>query len=156
MLNLNYCVSTGVWSQDDGTVIVPEGNSWSGNNSNPEVNPDRIIGKNNIGEVTGPDGTLVPAQSIHCIGAIPCAVWRFGAWGDHSSVEGYPQHLGPMICHLTPVPNTGDTFGRTGIYVHGPSSGEGYGQESEGCVVTLRPYRLKIAQMQPTTLTVTP
>ena len=154
MLNLNYSVTNPVWSKDDGTVVVPLAHSWSGNNSNPEVNKTKIQGKNNAGTVRLASGLVVPAQSIKCIGAIPCGVWHFGEWGDWETIQTYPKHLGRLICHLTQV--SGETYHRDGIYVHGPASGPLYGEESEGCIVVLHDERAKIALLMPTTLTVVP
>jgi hypothetical protein len=153
MMNLNFCASTGVWTDDNGNVIVPEGHSWSGNDSNPEVNPLKLHGKLNTGNITMPDGSVVPAQSLHKIGALPCGVYFVGEWGDWSTVAGYPKHLGPLIARLTQT--SGETYGRDGMFIHGPASGPLYGQESEGCTVTLHADRQKVALLNPTTVTVT-
>ena len=153
-MNLNYFVGTTEWWDDGDLIVVPMGQSWSGNDSNPEVNPDGFQGKNNSGTVTLPSGLVVPAQSLHKIGAAPCGVYTFGEWGDWQSVDGYPKHLGPLICRLTQI--SGETYGRDGIFLHGPASGDLYGQESEGCLVVLHGFRAKIALLNPTTVTVRP
>lgn len=145
-LNINSSQSTGVWTKDNGIVIVSPGCCWSGNDSNPNVNPDCIHGKNNP-----------LAESEHCIGPTPKGLWRFGEWAftpEDVARLGYPAHLGLITCHLTQI--GGESYGRDGFYVHGPSSDPAlYGQESEGCQVMLHNYRVAIAAMLPDTLTVT-
>lgn len=146
MLNLNYTQTSGVWTKDNGIVIVPPGCAWSGNDSNPEVNPTGIQGKNNP-----------LCEADHCIGPLPHGLWRFDEWAitpDDVARLGYPAHLGLIICHLEQI--GGETYGRSGMYVHGPSSDPAkYGQESEGCIVTLHGYRVMLAGMKPDTLNVT-
>jgi hypothetical protein len=172
-MNLSVSQATGVWTQDDGTVLIHAGQAWSGNDRNPTVNPHGIHGKNNPGTVTLPvvpgasvqvgpatqplDGSTVQAQDIHCIGCTPLGVYRFGEWamtpGDQARL-GYPTHLGLCSSHLIPI--AGNTPGRTGLYCHGPAEGDLFGQESEGCQVVMHDYRYQLAAMKPDTLTVTP
>jgi hypothetical protein len=145
-LNLNSSQATGIWTRDNGTVVVQPGHCWSGNDNNPKVNPTKIHGKNNP-----------LAESEHCIGPTPKGLWRFGEWAftpEDVARLGYPAHLGLITCHLTQI--GGESYGRDGFYVHGPSSDPAlYGQESEGCQVMLHNYRVAIAAMLPDTLTVT-
>jgi hypothetical protein len=160
--NLNYRISNPIISLDNGVVIAPPGHCWSGNDSNPDVNP-----------LTLPDGTPNPDNvqgknnpmfmDVHCKGPIPACQWKFNEWAftlDDIKRLGYPTHLGLGICHLTPIPDTGDSFGRTGIYMHGPTdpnkNPSHYGQESEGCVVVEHDFRInQVAARKPDTLTVT-
>ncbi len=131
-MNLNYSQSSGLITDDDGTIVAQ---GFSGNDSRPGVNPEHIHGYNN------PD-----AQEIHGIGPIPRAVWTVGIWCTHPV-------LGDFSASLTPVPDTGDTFGRTGFFIHGP--GTDLLNSSEGCIVVPHPQRLAVMALQPDTITVT-
>ena len=118
--------STGIWTADDGTVLVPQGQCWTGNDSNPDVNP------------TGLKGKLNPFyQDTHCVGPIPVdTVWQTGVWGDYNRV-------GLNACPLTLV--SGNAFGRTGFFIHGPDARPAYyGQESEGCLVVTHNFRINM------------
>ena len=147
-LNLNYSQTTGVYTKDNGVVIVPPGHAWAGNDSYTQYNPDHLPGKNN---------PLL--QDVHCIGPAPQGLWRFGEWAftkDDAVRLGYPPNLGLGICHMTQI--GGENFGRDGIYMHGPSVDPAkHGQESLGCFVVEHDYRIgQIAALKPDTLTVTP
>lgn len=142
--NLNFSHSTGIWTKDDGSILVPQGQSWAGNDKNPECNPTGVKGKLNHA-----------SQGIHKIGPLPVGIYRVGEWGDSTSVKGYPKHLGPLIASLTQI--SGETFGRNGFFIHGPASQASgiFGEESMGCTVTMHDYRVKLALFNPTTVNVT-
>ena len=123
-MNLNYSQATGIITDDDGHVIVPMGKAWAG----------RDKGKNN------PD-----MQGVRETGPLPQGVYTVGDWGTHG-------HLGPDSAQL--IQTKGDTFGRSGFYIHGPAMYGNYGQESKGCIVILRLFRLKVEEMKPDTITV--
>lgn len=147
-LNLNYSQTTGVWTLDNGVVIVPPGHSWAGNDSNPNYNPDHQQGKNNH-----------LMQDVPNVGPLPCGVYRFGPWAmskEESAKLGYPAHLGVGIARLTQI--AGESYGRDGFFVHGPAMDPAkHGQESRGCPVVEHDYRInQIAARKPDTLTVTP
>lgn len=138
--NLNFCHSSGIWTHDDGGILVPSGMSWAGN----DVNPDGVKGKLNH-----------DAQEIHKIGPLPVGVYTVGPWGDFTSVNYYPQHLGRLIASLTQI--SGETFGRDAFFCHGPASQDSgkFGQESMGCIAVMHDYRVKVALFNPLTVTVT-
>jgi hypothetical protein len=97
------------------------GAGWAGNGT----------GKNN------PD-----AEDQHDIGPLPCGLYSVGAWE-----EDHP-HLGPIVAHLEQI--EGETFGRSGFYIHGPAvESTRYGQESKGCIVVPRTTRLVIKSLSP-------
>lgn len=120
------CHSTGVWTDaDTGNVLVPAGQSWLGNDCNPDVNPTKIQGKLNHDQ-----------QATHKIGPAPVGRWRCGAWAN------YPR-VGAMACPITQI--SGETFGRNAFFIHGPDERpEYYGQESEGCNVVMHNYRVNV------------
>ena len=67
-------------------------------------------------------------QEVHDIGPLPRGLYRVGPW------EEMHPGLGPMVAHLEMV--SGESFGRSGFYFHGPANDPAkYGQESHGCVV---------------------
>jgi hypothetical protein len=86
----------------------------------------RGLGKNN------------PAmEDAHCIGPLPKGVYTIGPW------EAQHGRLGTLVAPLIQV--SGETFGRSAFFIHGPASDpEHYGQESMGCTVVPRADRLKI------------
>lgn len=130
-MNLNYSITTGKITQDDGTVVAT---GWSGNNANPTYNPSKVHGKNN------------PAMTkVRNIGSLPVGVYSVGAWGDHPP-------LGKHSALLTQI--SGETYGRSGFAIHGPSS-KIYGEESRGCIVVPHDPRLEIEALKPDTVTVT-
>ena len=131
-MNLNFQITTGTITQDDGTVITDQ--AFAGNDSRPVVNPDHIQGRNN------------PAHcDLHCIGPLPPGVYKFGTWGHHTG-------LGDHVSSLTQI--DGETYGRSAFYMHGASSRDPL-NSSEGCVVVPHGPRCAIEAMDPDTLTVT-
>ena len=155
-LNLNYSQTTGVYTLDNGVVIVPPGNAWSGNDNNPEHNPRFLPdGSRNPNNQPGKNNPLT--QDIHCVGPAAQGLWRYLEWAftpDDVRRLGYPAHLGLGICKMLQI--GGETFGRDDIFTHGPASDPKlYGQESLGCFVVVHNYRLEqIAARKPDTLTV--
>ena len=130
-MNLNFQISTGTITQDDGTVITDE--AFAGNDSRPVVNPDHIQGRNN------------PAYcALHCIGPLPPGVYQFSKWGHHPD-------LGDHVAALIQI--SGETYGRNSFYMHGASATDPL-NSSEGCVVVPHDPRCAIEAMQPDTLTV--
>lgn len=93
------------------------------------------------------EGKLNPAmQNVVKVGPIPCGVFKvLKPWGDN------PPH-GPDSVQLEQV--SGETYGRSGFMVHGPSQ-TNYGQESEGCIVIPHDPRIAIMNLDPDTITVT-
>jgi len=92
------------------------------------------------------EGLNNPAmQAVRCVGPLPQGTYRVGTWEE--------QHpgLGPMVVHLQQI--AGETFGRDGFYIHGPSSTH-YMQESKGCVVVPHEQRQKIHDLDPDFLVV--
>jgi hypothetical protein len=128
-MNMNYQISTGQLTDDDGTLIAT---GFAGNNSRPGVNPDHIQGLNNPAMV-----------SVRCIGPLPPGLYRVGSWGDHPPV-------GPDSASLTQI--GGETYGRDGFFLHGP--GADPENSSEGCIVIGHLERIKVMGMNPTTITV--
>jgi len=131
-VNLNFEISTGTITQDDGTVITDQ--AFAGNDSRPEVNPEHIQGRNN------PEHC-----DLHNIGPLPPGVYKFGPWHTHPG-------LGPHCAALTQI--EGETYGRSAFYMHGASSTDPL-NSSEGCVVVPHDPRCAIEAMDPDTLTVT-
>lgn len=84
-------------------------------------------------------------ENVHDVGPLPKGLYRVGAWGDHPP-------LGPNSAPLTQV--AGGTYGRSGMYIHGPGTTD-YGQESKGCIVVPHDERLRIITLNPNTVTVT-
>lgn len=76
-------------------------------------------------------------QDQKCEGPLPRGLYTLGAWEDQ-----HP-HLGPMVTHLSPDLEN-EMFGRDGFFIHGPSMGANYGQESMGCIVLPHDIRLKV------------
>lgn len=90
--------------------------AWAGNHE----------GKNN------PDMCEKP-----CLGPLPIG------WYDAQPWEERHGHLGPMVCFLKPDP-ANEMYGRGDFFCHGAANGEGYGQESKGCIVIEHVGRQKI------------
>ena len=67
-------------------------------------------------------------QSVRQTGPLPQGIYHIDPWETHHA------HLGPMVAHLSPDPGN-EMFGRNGFYIHGPSTGSNYGEESMGCIV---------------------
>ena len=61
-MNLNYCQTTGLMTQDDGTQVAK---GWAG----------RQDGKNEH-----------EMESVHNTGPLPCGTYDVGAWGDHGAL----------------------------------------------------------------------
>jgi len=61
-VNLNYCQTTGILTDDEGTVVA---HGWAG----------RQEGKNN------PD-----MEDVHSTGPLPAGTYSVGPWGDHPPV----------------------------------------------------------------------
>ena len=141
--NLYFYISTGTIMDDAGVQITDQ--AFSGNDSRPDCNPDRIHGYNNSGTVILPDGTEVLAQKLHKIGPLPIGVYRVGEFGHHDG-------LGDVVASLTQI--AGDGWGRDAFYIHGP--GSDYANSSEGCIVVPHAPRVQIAGMAPDTVTVRP
>ena len=136
-INLNYAITTGRWSRDNG-VIVAEG--WSG----------RGEGKNNpaMVDVHGVD-------MDHPAGPLPPGMYQVGPWAttrDEATACGYPAHLGLLIARLTQI--EGETYGRSGFFIHGPSMAN-YGEESLGCTVVPHDPRVVLMSILPEGSTVT-
>lgn len=130
MVNLNYCISSGHMTDDNGTLIAT---GFSGNNSRMPQNPTRINGMNNPNMV-----------SVRCIGPLPPGKYTVGTWETHPD-------LGPNSASLTQV--RGITYGRDGFFIHGPGPTDPL-NSSEGCIVIGHIERLKVASLKPTTITV--
>jgi len=133
-MNLNFSITGGTITQDDGTVITS--NAFAGNDSRPGVNPDHIPGRNN------PTYCM-----LHNIGPLPPGVYEFGEWHTHP-------HLGPHCAALIMINGTGDSYGRDGFFMHGLSSHDPL-NSSEGCVCVDHNPRVLIESLRPLTLTVT-
>ena len=73
-------------------------------------------------------------QDVHDVGPLPRGLYSVGEWGMHD--------VGPISAPLTQI--SGETFGRSAFYIHGPSLPAHYGQESKGCIVIPRPMRLLV------------
>ena len=147
-LTLCFSHSTGVWTLENGVVVVPPGHSWAGNDSNPDWNPQHTHGKLNH-----------LMQDVPNIGPLPIKLYRVGEWAftkQDSTRLGYPAHLGLGITKLTPV-DTSNMFGRDGFFIHGPASDPAKrGQESRGCPVVEHDYRInQIAARKPDFVNVT-
>lgn len=111
------------------------------------------------GHLTNDDGVIVAEgwagngdgknnhamQDVKSIGPLPCGVYSVGEW------EAMHPGLGPLVVHLVQV--EGDTFGRDGFYIHGPSF-KNYGEESKGCIIVPRPMRNYLRNLRPETITV--
>jgi len=115
---LTYSQSTGIMTRNGEEIA----RGWAGNDSRPKVNPDRVHGYNN------PD-----AQNLHCIGPLPQGLYKIGEWGVHPE-------LGAHSAPLTQV--SGETYGRSGFYIHGP--GADPANSSEGCIVIPHDPRLAV------------
>ena len=95
----------------DGVVI---GKGWAGNHA----------GKNN------PD-----MQSVKGIGPLPVGLYTIGLPADH------PESVGRFAMALVPD-SANIMFGRSGFYIHGSDQDpHKFGQESDGCIVAMRPIR---------------
>jgi len=118
------------FSQTTGAITKDDGRwiatGWAG----------RGLGKNNPED-----------QGIRNTGPLPRGVYAVGSWGDHPVV-------GPNSAALTAI--SGETYGRSGFYIHGPGTAD-YGQESKGCIVIPRGMRLMVQAIlvEGSTLTVT-
>ena len=78
-------------------------------------------------------------ESLKGIGPIPRGMWSIGIMQDHP-------HLGPDVMHLSPLQGT-NTFGRTGLFIHGDYMGDLKHDASDGCVVANRSARLLVNAM---------
>lgn len=131
-MNLTFSQSAGTITDDQGTVLTHL--AFAGNDSRPDVNPNHIHGFNNPG-----------AQNVRCIGPLPQGVYRCGAWGT------YPK-VGQIACPLTQT--SGETFGRSGFFIHGPGALDPL-NSSEGCIVVPHDDRIKVMGAKPSTIAVT-
>ena len=105
-----------------------------------------IVGKGWAGNGEGKNNPAM--QEVHSVGPLPRGVYSVGQWE-----ENHPG-LGPIVAHLTQI--QGDAFGRDAFYIHGPAVNPSkYGQESKGCIVLPREYRLAVKARNPDTITVT-
>ena len=124
---LTYSQSSGVLTLN-GLQLA---HGWAGNHD----------GKNN------PD-----LQTMRGVGPLPRGLYTLDGW------EAQHDHLGPMVCHLTPDKSNNmrasDGEDRNGFYIHGPSTGANYGQESMGCIVLLRADRVSVKNSGETRLEV--
>jgi hypothetical protein len=119
---LTYIQSSGIVQNEVGKKIAQ---GWAGNHA----------GRNN------------PDMQDHVgLGPLPQGKYRFGPWGDHETVPGYPKHLGPLISSLTQI--EGETYGRSSFYMHGPG-GADPSQSSMGCIEIFRPEREIIRSLDP-------
>lgn len=119
------------FSQSTGNITTDSGalvaKGWAGNGD----------GKNNPN-----------MQSVHNVGPLPQGVYRVDPWEENHG------GLGPIVAHLEQI--SGETFGRSAFYIHGPSMDKAhYGQESKGCIVIPRDQRLAVRARKPDTITVT-
>jgi hypothetical protein len=143
-MNINFAITVGTVTDDSGTALTTQ--AFSGNDTRKPENPHNYHGHNNSGTVKLVDGSEVPAQSLHKIGPMPCAVYRVGEFGHHND-------LGDVVAELTQI-SSDENWGRNDFFIHGP--GKDYDNSSEGCLVIPHDARLKIAGLRPTTLTVQP
>lgn len=116
---------TFVYFQHSGIMLDDDGAQiaigWSGNGN----------GKNNPA-----------AQDQHNVGPLPQGTYSVGAW------QASHPRLGPWVAPLTQT--SGDTFGRSAFWIHGPSQNpDKFGQESEGCIVIPRSMRLHVRDLAP-------
>lgn len=72
------------------------------------------------------------------VGPLPAAVYKIGKAYTHPE-------LGPLCFDLTPVPGTGDMFGRSLFRIHGASAAHP-ATSSHGCIVLDHPIRQGIAE----------
>jgi len=80
-------------------------------------------------------------EDVQAVGPLPRGLYRVGKWQNHP-------RLGPMCAPLTQI--EGETFGRSGFWVHGPAiDPRRTGQESEGCIVIPRPGRQAVHDLNP-------
>jgi hypothetical protein len=130
-MNLNFSQSTGKVTEDDGTLVAT---GFAGNDSRPGVNPNHA------------HGYLNPAaEYLHNIGPLPKGTYSVGAWGSHP----------PLGAHSAPLTQTsGQTFGRKGFFIHGPSLDDPL-NSSEGCIVISHLQRLAVEALAPSQITVT-
>ena len=131
MSNLNYSQTTGKLTKDDGSLVAT---GFAGNNSRPGVNPKHLPGYNNH-----------KLQDKHCIGPLPVGVYTVGRW------EKLHDKLGPLVAPLTQT--SGETFGRDDFFIHGASKEDSL-NSSEGCLVFGYSDRLRIQEINPSTITV--
>ena len=113
------------YDQVTGNITDEAGNllatGWSG----------RGEGKNN------PD-----MQSVHNEGPLPQGLYETGEW------EHQHNGLGHDVVALHQI--EGETYGRDGFFIHGPSvNPDNYGEESKGCIVVPREGRLKLEDLKP-------
>ena len=120
-----------IYSQTTGKLNAPDGSTpgfgYSGRGA----------------DLNNPSGEADVAQ-----GPIPEGMWTIGAFFND------PGGKGPIVCHLTPYPET-DTFGRSGFMIHGDNS-EANHTASEGCIILARPLREAIEASGDHSLQVTP
>lgn len=87
------------------------------------------------------EGKNNPAmQDCIGVGPLPQGLYRVGHW------EAYHPGLGPLVTYLQQI--EGETFGRSGFFIHGASS-EHPGEESKGCIVIPREGRDKVHDLNP-------
>lgn len=112
------------------------------------------------GHLTNDDGVLVAEgwagkgegrnnhamQEVSCVGPLPCGKYAVQPW------EAMHPGLGPLVARLIQI--EGDNFHRDGFFIHGPSKGENYGEESKGCIIIPRPMRNYVNSLNPQTITV--
>ena len=115
---LTYSQSTGILTDSNGLQLA---HGWAGHSD----------GKNN------PD-----AQTMRGVGPLPRGTYSIAPW------EAMHGHLGPMVAKLIPDSTNNmrasDGGDRDSFYIHGPSTGSNYGQESNGCIVLLRADRVTL------------
>jgi RHS repeat-associated protein len=76
------------------------------------------------------DGLRNPAmQNVHDVGPIPQGTWTIGQQQNH----GTGNHMLPASMRLTPANDT-DTFGRSGLLIHGDNNSQDQ-SASTGCIV---------------------
>ena len=89
------------------------------------------------------EGKNNPAlQAERNVGPLPQGLYQVGEWEyEHNG-------LGHDVVALLQV--EGETFDRSGFFIHGPSVNlEHYGQESKGCIVVPRDGRLVVKSLNP-------
>jgi len=134
-MNLTFQISSGIITQDDGSIITTS--AYAGNNKRVPQNPNKLQGKNNAFYC-----------DTHNIGPLPPGIYSIGAWGSYANVGQNAAPLTPISCP--------ELYGRGGFYIHGQEEpgNINYGEESEGCCVVPHNDRLKIIALKPTQLTV--
>jgi hypothetical protein len=102
-----------------------------------------------VGWAGNGDGKNNPGfQEVPCVGPLPQGLYEVAEW------EHEHNGLGHDVVALHQI--EGETYGRSGFFIHGPSvNPDHYGQESRGCIVVPREGRLKLEDLKPVYVRVT-